>query len=152
MVGGLDQSASLIGFASEAMPDGHWSTGDAASIDVADRWDVVLACGVFMYFADHHYASRVIAAMMRKATRAVAILDVPDLATRDEAIAFRRGSLGEAEYEAKYRGLDHLFYDRSWMRDQLIANGAADVVIEDQQVAGYQNARFRFNARAVRSR
>jgi hypothetical protein len=76
----------------------------------------------------------------------VAVLDVPDLARRDAALAFRRGSLGKAEYDAKYRGLDHLFYDRAWMHDTLRELGCAEVMIEDQQVDGYQNAQFRFNA------
>jgi trans-aconitate methyltransferase len=146
IVGGIDQSAALIGFAREAMPEGSWAIGDAADLDAAEPWDVVVACGVFMYFPDRDYASRVIAAMMRKAARAVAILDVPDAARKDEALAFRRGSMGAAEYEEKYRGLDHLFYQRSWLRDQLAAAGASNVRVEDQQVEGYQNARFRFNA------
>lgn len=149
VVGGLDQSSALIGFASAAMPEGQWSAGDAASLDPAEAWDVVLACGVFMYFPDPAYARSVIARMAAKATRAIAILDIPDVARREEAMAFRRGSMGEAEYEAKYAGLDHLFYDRSWMKRILLEVGATDVRIEDQRVNGYQNARFRFNAFAT---
>jgi hypothetical protein len=51
----------------------------------------------------------------------------------------------DAEYAEKYRGLDHLFYERAWMRATLEALGAT-VAVEDQQIDGYQNARFRFNA------
>lgn len=149
MVGGLDQSAALIRYASEAMPAGQWSQGDASALDPAEGWDVVLACGVFMYFPDPGYARGVIARMAAKATRAIAILDVPDVACREDAMAFRRGSMGAAEYEAKYAGLEHLFYDRSWMKRVLLEVGATDVRIEDQRVSGYQNARFRFNAFAT---
>jgi trans-aconitate methyltransferase len=145
-VGGLDQSGALIGFAGEAMPAGQWTLGDAAALDCADRWDIVLACGVFMYFPDHAYAAGVMACMARKATRAIAILDLPDLAKKEAALAFRRGTLGDAEYEAKYRGLDHLFFDREWMRTVLLESGATSVTIEDQDITGYQNSRFRFNA------
>lgn len=149
VVGGLDQSAALIGYAGAAMPEGQWTEGDASALDPAEAWDVVLACGVFMYFPDPGYARGVIARMAAKATRAVAMLDVPDVARKEAAMALRRGTMGDAEYEAKYRGLDHLFYDRSWVRRVLTEVGARDVRIEDQQVAGYQNARFRFNAFAV---
>jgi len=145
-VGGLDQSAALIRYATEAMPDGQWTEGDASTLNPAEGWDVVLACGVFMYFPDPGYARGVIARMAAKATRAMAILDVPDAALRDSAMAFRRGTMGEAEYAAKYRGLDHLFYERSWMERMLIEVGASAVRTEDQQVTGYQNARYRFNA------
>jgi trans-aconitate methyltransferase len=148
-VGGLDQSPALIEYARETMPAGEWSVAAAADLDPADRWEVVLACGVFMYFPDRDYARGVMGTMIAKATRAIAILDVPDRARQDEALAFRRGTLGEAEYEAKYRGLDHLFFDREWMREALMALGAASVRIEDQHVSGYQNARFRFNAIAT---
>ncbi|MGE0863176.1 MAG: class I SAM-dependent methyltransferase [Vicinamibacterales bacterium] len=149
VVGGLDQSPALIGYATAAMPEGKWTLGDASALDPAEGWDVVLACGVFMYFPDPGYARGVIARMAAKATRAVAILDVPDVATRESAMAFRRGTMGDAEYEAKYSGLDHLFYDRSWMQRILVEVGGADVRIEDQQISGYQNARFRFNAFAT---
>lgn len=149
VVGGLDQSAALIGYAGAAMPEGQWIEGDASALDPAEAWDVVLACGVFMYFPDPGYARGVIARMAAKAARAVAILDVPDVARKEAAMALRRGTMGDAEYEAKYRGLDHLFYDRSWVRRVLTEVGASDVRIEDQRVAGYQNARFRFNAFAT---
>jgi SAM-dependent methyltransferase len=149
VVGGLDQSAALVSYASAAMPEGQWTQGDASALEPSEAWDVVLACGVFMYFPDPGYARGVIARMAAKATRAIAILDVPDVTRREDAMAFRRGSMGEAEYEAKYRGLDHLFYDRSWMKRVLIEVGATEVRIEDQQVSGYQNARFRFNAFAT---
>lgn len=145
-VGGLDQSAALIGFAREAMPNGQWTVADAADMASIDRSDIVLACGVFMYFASLEYARQVLAEMTKKAARKVAILDVPDLAKRDAALAFRRGSLGEAEYAARYAGLDHLFYERAWMQQTLVELGARSVVIEDQMVEGYQNAPFRFNA------
>lgn len=149
-VGGIDQSPALIRFALEAMPDGRWSQGDAAGVDTNDRWDVVLACGVFLYFPSLDYAAAVLRRMMAKSIREIAVLDIPDAARRDEAMAFRRGTLGAAEYEAKYRGLDHLFYERTWMRDTLVALGATSVVIEDQRVDGYRNAAFRFNVFASR--
>jgi len=151
IVGGLDQSAALVSYASAAMPDGQWTQGDASALDPAEGWDVVLACGVFMYFPDPGYARGVIARMAAKATRAVAILDVPDAAMQDRAMAFRRGAMGEAEYAAKYTGLDHQFYERSWMERMLIEVGATGARIEDQRVSGYQNARFRFNAFATLS-
>ncbi|HWI16776.1 MAG TPA: methyltransferase domain-containing protein [Vicinamibacterales bacterium] len=144
-VGGLDQSPALIAFASEAMPGGEWMVADATAVPTDRRAEVVLACGVFMYFPDHAYARDVLAKMIAKSAGHLLVLDVPDRERQDAAMAFRRGSLGEAEYEEKYRGLDHLFFDRLWMRDTLGALGASDVEIEDQRVRGYQNAQFRFN-------
>lgn len=145
VVGGLDQSAALIDYATEAMPGGAWTVADANAIAAADRCEIVLACGVFMYFPDLTYARDVLAQMVSKSTRHVVILDVPDRQRQDAALAFRRGSLGEAEYEEKYRGLDHLFFEREWFRDTLRSLGVSKMEIEDQRVHGYQNAQFRFN-------
>src|SRR5256885_3503728 len=58
------------------------------------------------------YAEEVIARMAAKALRAVAVLDVPDVARRDEAEAFRRGVLGAEAYERRYRGLEHRYFGR----------------------------------------
>jgi len=74
------------------------------------------------------------------------VLDVADSARRDQALAMRRGHLTPAEYDARYRGLDHLYVEREWMRDTLTALGLADVEISDQEIPGYPNGPFRFNA------
>jgi SAM-dependent methyltransferase len=145
-VAGIDQSAALVGFAREAMPNGRFAVADAAAFDADKPYDVVVACGVFLYFPDLTYASEVIGRMCRKARRAVGIFDTPDLAKRDAALALRRASMGPEEYEARYAGLDHLYYGKEWMRDALAAHGLGGVRVDDQRVAGYANASYRFNA------
>jgi len=143
-VGGVDQSAALIAHARAAMPDGAFAVADAAALDDGEAWDVVLSCGVFMYFPSLDYAATVLRRMARKARHAVAVLDVPDLALREEAMRLRRGSLGEREYEERYRGLDHLFFEREWIVDVLVKAGL-NAMAESQQIAGYANGAHRFN-------
>jgi len=149
-VAGLDGSATLVGYAREAMPDGRFVQSDARDLDTTETFDVVLACGVFMYFPHESYAAEVVAKMAAKSTRALAILDVPDRATRDAALAHRRGTLGPEEYAKKYAGLDHLFLDRAWLETQVKSAGFTHVATEDQRVDGYANAAFRFNVFASR--
>lgn len=144
-VAGLDQSAALVSYARQAMPRGQFTVADAASIDVAEPYDMVISCGVFLYFPSLDYARTVIGLMAAKARRAVAILDVPDLARREQALALRRRALGAAAYEAKYGGLDHLYYDKDWLMDALDACGLVRVRAEDQAIPGYANAAYRFN-------
>jgi SAM-dependent methyltransferase len=145
-VAGVDQSEALVGFARDVMPAGVFSVADAAAIDPDEPYDVVVACGVLLYFPDLTYAADVIAKMCRKARRGVAILDTPDLAKRDRALAVRRASMGPDEYEARYAGLDHLYYGKEWMRNALASHGLTGVRVDDQRVAGYPNASYRFNA------
>jgi hypothetical protein len=128
------------------MPEGRFDVGDAAGVTLADPCDAVVSCGVFLYFPSLEYARGVIARMAAAARRAVAILDIPDVDRRPAAMAHRRATLGEAEYATRYAGLDHLYYDRSWVADALTDAGLTDVRVEDQRVAGYRNGDFRFNA------
>ena len=85
--------------------------------------------------------------MAEKSRHAVAILDVPDLALRDSALADRIAALGGHDaYAARYAGLDHRYYDRGWMAERLTEAGLTGVRTADQNVAGYRNGQFRFNA------
>jgi SAM-dependent methyltransferase len=146
-VGGLDYSESRIDLARRAMPDGDFSVGEALDLDPHPAADVVLAVGLFMYFSSLDYASGVIARMCDKATRAVGILDIPDLELSAEALVERQAAAGGPEaYAERYKGLDHLAYSKSWIADQLTDCGLVDVTIAPQSITGYGNGKFRFNA------
>jgi SAM-dependent methyltransferase len=145
-VGGLDRSATLVGYAREALAGGRFEVADAIDLDPAEPADVVLSSGVFMYFPSLEYAHQVIERMVAKATRAVAVLDVQDAATRAAALAHRIATVGgEDAYRERYEGLDHLYYDREWVADALRSCGVVGVRVADQDIANYDNARFRFN-------
>jgi len=142
-VGGMDASPALIAAVRQCIPQGEWSVGDASA--PLPRADVLAACGVFLYFPDYGYAERVVAAMAAAAERGVMILDVPDLARREETLAARRARMGEAAYNARYRGLEHLYYAQEWFRERL---PGCEIVA--QAVAGYENSAGRFNVFARR--
>ncbi|KAF0815042.1 Trans-aconitate 2-methyltransferase [Andreprevotia sp. IGB-42] len=143
-IGGLDYSASLVAKASEVMPDGDFTHGEAVQMPLEPVYDVVLANSVFHYFPDQDYAAQVLQRMLDKATRMVAILEVPDLASRDEAERIRRDSLSPSAYEEKYRGLAHFYYDRSWFADFAAQRGYHCQVF-DQCIPNYAQSPFRFN-------
>jgi SAM-dependent methyltransferase len=146
-VGGIDRSPALVDLASEVMPGGRFTVAAAENLDITDRADVVVSMGVFLYFPSYEYAEEVLDRMVAKARRAVAVLDIPDARTREQAIADReRHAGGAAAYAERYEGLEHLYYDRAWMGDVLLHRGLTRVRVEDQQIRGYGNAGFRFNA------
>jgi hypothetical protein len=100
-----------------------------------------------MYFPSLGYARQVLDRMAAKARRAVAVLDIPDAAVRTQALAHRISTVGGVQaYIERYEGLDHLYYERDWIADVLRGHGLVDVHVADQEIADYQNARFRFNA------
>jgi trans-aconitate methyltransferase len=144
-IGGLDASAALLAYARQFMPRGRFTHAQASDLEPRERHDFVISNGVFLYFPSLEYARQVLDVMLRTARRGIMVLDVPDEAKRDEALAVRRRWIGEAEYEARYAGLQHLHFSRHWFERALADGGAARVRIEDQRIDGYANARYRFN-------
>lgn len=144
-VGGLDYSPALIALARAAIPSGDWQVGEAGTALAAV--DVVLASGVFLYLPSLEEAGRVLASMAAAARRGLMVLDVPDATRRAATEARRRATLGEAEYERRYAGLQHLYFDRDWFAPHL---PGFVVEIEDQAIPGYANSAGRFNVFARR--
>jgi SAM-dependent methyltransferase len=145
-VAGLDGSQSLVGYARAAMPGGTFTHADALALDPSEPYDFVISCGVFLYFPSLDYARGVVERMVATARRGVALLELGDKAKEAHAAALRRGTMGEAEYEERYRGLEHLYLDKEWLRSLLAELGATEIEIEDQDIAGYANSSYRFNA------
>lgn len=123
---GVDFSAALISHARAAIPEATFAVAEAC--DLPFEADAIVCAGVFHYFPDYDYAHRVLDGFRRAAPVAL-IMDVPDLATREEAERERR-ALGSKP------GV-HLYYPRSFF------SGAE---VETCAVEGYGNAPFRFNA------
>jgi trans-aconitate methyltransferase len=123
---GVDYSAPLIEHARLAVPEARFAVAEAANLPF--EADAVLCHSVFQYFPDLDYARRVLNELRRIAPVAL-VMDVPDLATRDEAERTR--------VEAGSKSGEHLYYDRAFF-------DGAHVWTSD--VPGYGNARFRFNA------
>jgi len=141
-VAGVDYSAALVEAARRAIPDGDFVHGEA--LELESRYDYVVANSVFHYFPDAAYADRVLGAMLAAARRGVAVLEVPDVTTRNQAEAARRGALGEEEYRKKYAGLEHRYYAREQLLDAARRAGF-EAQILDQSIDGYAQNAFRFN-------
>jgi cyclopropane fatty-acyl-phospholipid synthase-like methyltransferase len=123
---GIDFSAPLIAHARAAIPEADFRVAEAE--DVQGEADAIVCCGVFHYFPDYDYARRVVDGFLRAAPVAL-VMDVPDLATKEESEAARR--------EAGSKPGKHLYYPRSFFED------AATM---QSEVPGYRNAPFRFHA------
>ncbi len=143
-VGGNDFAISLIELAKDNMEDMDFITCNANELDTEEKYDHVVSVGVFHYFPDLIYAKEVIEKMLAKANKKIAIFDVPDISLKEESEEKRRAVLPEGEYEKKYKGLKHLYYDRNWFMDIAKLNHYK-VEIFDQILDNYLNSSFRFN-------
>lgn len=141
-VGGLDYSAGQIAAALQAMPNGEFKVAEANALDIVPGYDYVIANGVFLYLG-LDYAAEVLQRMTRKAKTAVAILEIPDFQTKSESEAMRRDALTQEDYEKKYAGLEHTYFQRDWFRSQAAACGFSCEVF-DGCVPNYVPNKFRF--------
>lgn len=145
VVGGIDYSAALVAVAGRAMTGMDFSAREARELDPAPACDIVVSNSVFHYFPDLGYAEDVLEKMIRKARKAVGVLELPNADLRAEAETARAAALPPGEYEKKYGGLRHQYYSKRWI-EELGARHGCRVQIIDQQIDGYGNNRFRFNA------
>jgi len=141
-VGGGDYSSGLIQTALRVFPDSDFQCIEAAMIDPATPYDYVISNGVFHYF-DLDYAREVLTRMLDKASRAVCVLEVPDLKTKDQAEKLRRDILSPEQYEKKYAGLHHTYYDRDWF-SSIAAERGMRCEIFDGCIPNYAQNQFRF--------
>lgn len=143
-VAGLDFSNDLISIAKKAMPKMTFDTQDAIELKTTEKFDVVLASSVVFYFPSYKYTQKVLELMIKKANKSIAILDVPDIDTREQCELFRRGTLSESEYKIKYDGLMHLYYPKNFWIEFAEFNNMK-YRIEQQNINGYCNNEFRYN-------
>lgn len=148
-LGGCDYSPGLVDACHLLFPSADANVCEAVDLPLSPTASHLLSLSVFHYFPDLQYAATVVGLMCAKARTSVSILDVPDLALRAESQAFRRGQLSEGEYDARYAGLEHLYYDRAWLAERFPSDEWA-VRVEDQQIEGYLNTPFRYNVFARR--
>jgi ubiquinone/menaquinone biosynthesis C-methylase UbiE len=138
---GVDYSEPHIAVAGKVLPGVDLRVGEAAVLPFdAAVFDAVFSYGVFLYFADLAYAARVLAEMVRVGHPGapLLIMDIPDEATRAECEAARH----EAGASMKP---PHRYYPRAFF-ERFAAEHARSCRVFDQQVPGYGNSRFRFNA------
>jgi SAM-dependent methyltransferase len=144
LVEGIDYSENLISLAKRVMKGMNFRVSEAINVNTNEKFDVVVSNGVFHYFKDYAYAKEVIERMMMKARKTVAILEIPDLALKEESENARRTAYPEGEYDRKYKGLNHLHYDREWFTEFSDKFGYKTEIF-GQNIKEYANSRFRFN-------
>lgn len=143
-VAGIDYSVKLVKIAIDVMPTADISVGEAIDIQTENQFDIVLSNGVFLYFHNYDYAAQVLQRMVKIAKKSVGVFDIPDLSKQNEALASRKAILGDAEYEKKYKDLNHLYYSKDWF-GQVLSTAAVKITIEDQYIENYSNSQYRFN-------
>ena len=143
-VAGIDYSNSLIKNIQDTIPNMNFFCCEAIKLNVSKKFDVVISNSVFQYFESYDYAEIVVNKMLNKARKKIAVLDINDIDKRNDAENLRRGALSKEEYENKYSGLNHLFYDKTFFID-IARRFNYTIDVFSQNIKHYGNNPFRFN-------
>jgi SAM-dependent methyltransferase len=138
---GADYSEPHVAIARKVLPGVDLRIGEAGVLPFdAAVFDAVFSYGVFLYFPDLAYAARVLAEMLRVARPGapLLIMDIPDEATHEECEVARRNAGASTNPP-------HCYYPRAFF-ERFAAEQLRSCRVFDQQVPGYLNSRFRFNA------
>jgi trans-aconitate methyltransferase len=150
VVAGIDYSASLIAAGRTLLPNADLQVGDARECTLDKRFDHIVSHSMFQYLPDHKVALRLITLMVAHATETVGIFDVSDEAQRLQSLAARRSLEGDG-YEERYDGLEHLYFERSWLTAAAAELGcAAEFYASD--LNGHRNAAYRYSAVLTKDR
>ena len=146
-VSGVDFSAAHLRVARHMMPAGGFVAADARSLPYPDaEFDVAAAGSCFLYLPDVQAASDAFGELirvLRPGGRGV-VTDLPDEKMRIESETFRRDELGQTEYERRYAGLVHQYFNRDGMIS-LSEQLGCRATTTTQEIAGYGNSPYRFN-------
>ena len=142
IVGGSDYAEGLIETARAVVPNAReMGAMEAADIPTEEKYDAVYSCGVFSYFPDHDYATRVLERMLAKSRHAVGITELHDRAKRQDYLAFRRANI--PNYDERYEGLGRLFFRREFF-EEFAARHDLRLVFPNLEMANYWNTPFIF--------
>lgn len=145
---GLDYSRSLIDVAKKVIPTGYFSVSEAKLYSYGlNFFDRIYSHGVFFYFESYEYAFSVLEKCYSglKVGGSLCLMEVNDLSTKAEYLAERQVAFGsKEEYNKKYEGLDHLFFDKKRLSRDLVEIGFTNVQFFDHKIANGSES-FRFN-------
>ncbi len=142
IVGGSDYAEGLIETARRVVPEAReLAAMEAADIPTEEKYDAVYSCGVFSYFPDHDYATRVLERMLAKSRHAIGITELHDRAKRQDYLAFRRANI--PNYDERYEGLGRLFFRREFF-EEFAARHDLRLVFPNLEMANYWNTPFLF--------
>jgi len=112
-VAGIDYGMSLIEAAKKAIPEGSFECINAKNLQKDPKFDHLISNSLFQYLSLGE-AKQVVEAMIQKSKKNIYILDIPSLEKKSLSEKIRKLSLNQDEYEKKYEGLSHSYYEKEW--------------------------------------
>lgn len=141
-IGGLDYSERMIELAKRIVEGVDLYYGNATELPIEPKTDLVIADSVFQYFDSHEYAKQTLVRMLDKANDLVFLGEIHNEDLHDEWLDNRRKTI--ANYDERYKGLNKLFFSKSWLEDIAKQKGRR-IYFEDIHNEEYLNSKYIFN-------
>ena len=141
-VGGIDYGSGLIETAKKVLPKGDFVCEEASKLNIDEQYDYVISNSVFHYFS-LPYAENIIELMLKKTNNSVCILEIPDKSQKQASEDLRRDALSIDEYEKKYNGLEHTYYEKKWF-EKIAFKNRVEFEIINGLIPNYSQNAFRF--------
>lgn len=146
---GIDYSDVLIQEARKNISRGIFDVKEAKDINFdSGFFDLIFAHSVFQYFDSLDYSMEVIKKSFDQIRPGgvLALLDINDEEFFSQYHLERSGTYkNKKDYQDKYYGLDHLFFDKDSLVDGLLSLGFSDVYLYSGDPESYANSKYRFN-------
>ena len=145
-VSGIDYSGELILVSQSVMPDrkDFLNVTEATCLRNDPREDVVIATHVINYFPTLAYSFEVLTTMSLQAKNIFTVSALPDAQLSKGSKEVRRGLLTNDEYELKYKGLEILYYEKSWFERLASSNGFIAQFF-DHNMPGFAQNPYRYD-------
>jgi SAM-dependent methyltransferase len=148
IVHGFDYSKPLIDVAKRQIPHGKFFVSEANTYSYKPNfYDKIYSHAVFFYFENYEYALTCIKKCYQSLKKGgtLCLMDLNDLTTQADYFRYRQSAFGDAkEYEKRYKGLSHLFFDKDLLINDIVALGFSEVHTFDHKIVN-GCAKFRFN-------
>lgn len=142
-VGGMDYAATLIEVAKNVLKAPlELYCEEALNLYTKVKYDAVFSTSAFEYFESDDYAEAVLTKMLKKAKKSLAILDVHDIAKKEEYISYRRKKM--ENYDELYKGLSKKFFAKDFFVDFALKHDL-EIFIEESRLDTYWNQPFVFD-------
>ena len=142
MLGGVDYSEPLAQNARTITKSDDIICGDAATVQIEKKYDLVMSESVFQYFPDIDYAEIVLRKMIEKCTKMVYLGEIHDVVYEKELMEFRRHTI--PNYDEYYKGLNKQFYKRDWIIS-IAHEYRKKVIFTEVDNPQYLNGKYLFN-------
>ncbi len=141
-LGGIDYSESLTDTARAVTGSDDITHGDAVTMSIENKYDLVMSESVFQYFPDVDYAEAVLRKMIQKSKKLVYLGEIHDADHEEELMEYRRRTI--PDYDEKYKGLKKQFYKREWI-EKIASEYGKKVVFTEIHNPQYLNGKYLFN-------